>query len=104
MVASPDVTFPPAEPIAVVGVGCRLPGGVRDLGSLGRMLRSGGTVLEEVPEDRWGRDLHDAAEEDAPGTITNHVGAFLEDVDRFDAPYFGITPARQPPSTPSSAC
>ncbi|MFF3208988.1 type I polyketide synthase, partial [Streptomyces sp. NPDC002962] len=92
MVASPDVTFPPAEPIAVVGVGCRLPGGVRDLGSLGRMLRSGGTVLEEVPEDRWGRDLHDAAEQDAPGTITNHVGAFLEDVDRFDAPYFGITP------------
>ncbi|MFF2851895.1 type I polyketide synthase [Streptomyces sp. NPDC058001] len=92
MVASPDVTFLPAQPIAVVGVGCRLPGGVRDLGSLGRMLRSGGTVLEEVPEDRWGRNLHAAAAEGAPGTITNHVGAFLEDVDRFDAPYFGIAP------------
>ncbi|MEU0390190.1 type I polyketide synthase, partial [Streptomyces chartreusis] len=91
MVASTDVTFRHAEPIAVVGVGCRLPGGVRDLGSLGSVLRSGTDVLRPVPEDRWGRELHDP-EPERPGTITNHSGSFLDDIDRFDPAYFGITP------------
>ncbi|MEV8019755.1 type I polyketide synthase [Streptomyces sp. NPDC086554] len=91
MAASTDETASPVEPIAVVGVGCRLPGGVRDLGSLGRVLGSGEDVLREVPEDRWGRDLHDP-ERSRPGTVVNHVGGFLDEVDRFDAAYFGIAP------------
>ncbi|MBL1102484.1 type I polyketide synthase, partial [Streptomyces coffeae] len=91
MAASPDETASPVEPIAVVGVGCRLPGGVRDLGSLGRVLGSGEDILREVPEDRWGRDLYDP-ERSRPGTVVNHVGGFLDEVDRFDAAYFGIAP------------
>ncbi|MFD4481339.1 type I polyketide synthase, partial [Streptomyces sp. NPDC058471] len=91
MAASTDETVSPVEPIAVVGVGCRLPGGVRDLGSLGRVLGSGQDVLREVPEDRWGRALYDP-ERGRPGTVVNHVGGFLDEVDRFDAAYFGIAP------------
>ncbi|MFF2655493.1 type I polyketide synthase, partial [Streptomyces sp. NPDC058045] len=90
MAVSTDANPRPVEPIAVVGIGCRLPGEVRDLDSLGRVLTSGGDVLSQVPAERWGGALHDP--EHRPGTITNHVGAFLDDVGRFDAAYFGIAP------------
>ncbi|MFL6073181.1 MAG: beta-ketoacyl synthase N-terminal-like domain-containing protein [Mycobacteriales bacterium] len=70
------------EPVAVVGIGCRLPGGVRDLAGLGALLRSGRTVIGEVPADRWGSEVR----------TSSHVGAFLDDIDRFDAAYFGISP------------
>ncbi len=89
--AEPAGPHPPAaEPIAVVGVGCRFPGGVRDLDSFGDVLTSGGDVLREVPPDRWGPEYR-AAEPGGTGTA-NHVGGFLDDIDRFDAGYFGISP------------
>ncbi|MEV2250866.1 SDR family NAD(P)-dependent oxidoreductase [Streptomyces sp. NPDC050147] len=77
-------------PIAVVGTGCRFPGGVRDLESLGRLLTSGSDAVGEVPPDRWGREFHDA--DSGVGTVVNRRGAFLDDIDRFDAAYFGISP------------
>ncbi|MDG4830623.1 SDR family NAD(P)-dependent oxidoreductase [Solwaraspora sp. WMMD1047] len=77
-------------PIAVVGLGCRFPGGVRDLASLGALLTSGTDAIGEVPPDRWGSEFHDR--DAGAGTMVNRRGAFLEDVDRFDAAYFGISP------------
>ncbi|MFB9831249.1 beta-ketoacyl synthase N-terminal-like domain-containing protein, partial [Actinoallomurus acaciae] len=79
------------EPIAVVGVGCRFPGGANDLRSLGELLAAGRTCIAAVPADRWGPELHDPAR-GRPGTVANHRGAFLQDVDRFDSGYFGIPP------------
>jgi acyl transferase domain-containing protein/short-subunit dehydrogenase len=79
------------EPIAVVGVGCRFPGGATDLRSLGELLAAGRTCITPVPADRWGPELHDPSGT-RPGTVSNHVGAFLPDVDRFDPAYFGIAP------------
>ncbi|MEV6695204.1 SDR family NAD(P)-dependent oxidoreductase [Micromonospora sp. NPDC051196] len=76
--------------IAIVGVGCRFPGGVRSLDAFGRLLTSGDDVLRDVPVDRWSRDRFDPA--GGPGTISNHRGAFLDDIDRFDAGYFGVSP------------
>ncbi|EFL30421.1 LOW QUALITY PROTEIN: beta-ketoacyl synthase, partial [Streptomyces viridochromogenes DSM 40736] len=76
--------------IAVVGVGCRFPGGVRSLDSFGRLLTGGPDLFTDVPADRWGPEHADPA--GGPGTISNGVGAFLEDIDRFDAAFFGITP------------
>ncbi|WP_171171994.1 type I polyketide synthase, partial [Streptomyces sp. I05A-00742] len=76
--------------IAIVGVGCRFPGGVRNLDSYGRLLTSATDVFADVPPDRWGAEYHDAA--GGPGTISNRRGAFLDDIDRFDAPFFGVTP------------
>lgn len=79
------------EPIAVTGIGCRFPGGVRDLDTLGELLSRGADVIREVPADRWGPEFHDPRAAGA-GTARSHVGAFLDDIDRFDAEYFGISP------------
>ncbi|MGW0884894.1 SDR family NAD(P)-dependent oxidoreductase [Streptomyces sp. NPDC002671] len=75
-------------PIAVVGIGCRFPGGARDLDSFGAVLRSATPVFQDVPPTRWDRGF---AGTDGTGT-SSHVGGFLEEIDRFDATYFGISP------------
>ncbi|MBL1103056.1 SDR family NAD(P)-dependent oxidoreductase [Streptomyces sp. 5-8] len=88
--AKRPLTSPYATPIAVVGIGCRFPGGARDLDSFGAALRSATTVFRDVPPTRW-----DRADTDPGGSgsgTAGHVGAFLEEIDRFDASYFGISP------------
>ncbi|MFE2172622.1 SDR family NAD(P)-dependent oxidoreductase [Kitasatospora sp. NPDC059462] len=75
-------------PIAVVGIGCRFPGGARDLESFGAALRSASPVFQDVPPTRWRRDF---AGPDGQGTSSD-AGGFLEDIDRFDAAWFGISP------------
>jgi acyl transferase domain-containing protein len=77
------------EDIAIVGVGCRFPGGVRDAEALWRVFAEGRDMTAPVPADRWGERFHDA--DRRPGTTYCGRGAFLEDVDRFDAGFFGIT-------------
>ncbi|MEV4212401.1 beta-ketoacyl synthase N-terminal-like domain-containing protein [Micromonospora sp. NPDC049662] len=71
-----------ATDIAVVGVGCRFPGGVDDLDSLWRVLDEGRDVTGPVPAGRPG-----AASLDTVGT-----GGFLPDIDLFDAEFFGVSP------------
>lgn len=80
------------EPIAVVGLACRLPGGVRDAAAFWRLLQAGGDGTGEVPPDRWDADALYDADPDAPGKICTRRGAFLDEVDRFDAAYFGLSP------------
>ncbi len=84
-------SMPVGEPIAVVSIGCRLPGGIRDLAGLSRVLRAAEPVLQPVPEDRWGADFHDPTMQRS-GTTRCHVGSFLSDIQRFDADFFGISP------------
>jgi acyl transferase domain-containing protein/pimeloyl-ACP methyl ester carboxylesterase len=79
-------TSPASTPVAVVGVGCRLPSGVRDLDALWRALNSGRDVIRPVPVDRWVLEPCD------PHFPFSRVGAFLDEIDRFDAAHFGITP------------
>ncbi|MEV7990160.1 SDR family NAD(P)-dependent oxidoreductase [Micromonospora sp. NPDC085948] len=79
-----------AEPIAVVGVGCRYPGGVRDLDAFGAQLAAG-AIAGPVPPQRWGPEFWDPTRT-RPGTTASHVGAFLDDIDRFDPAHFGIAP------------
>jgi len=81
-----------SEPIAVVGIGCRLPGGVNSPRELWAMLCEGGNGIREVPEERWNAEsyLHD--DPGHPGTMTTRWGGFIDDVDRFDAAFFGISP------------
>ncbi|MEU5959446.1 beta-ketoacyl synthase N-terminal-like domain-containing protein, partial [Streptomyces sp. NPDC047525] len=78
------------EPIAIVGAGCRFPGRIRSLDAFGRLLTDATDTFTDVPADRWGREHADRAGE--PGGISNGRGAFLDDIDRFDARYFGISP------------
>ena len=74
--------------IAIVGTGCRFPGGADDLDSYWSLLRAGRTVLADTPADRWDAGFHGAG----PGRISSPTGGFLADVDRFDAEFFGISP------------
>jgi acyl transferase domain-containing protein/SAM-dependent methyltransferase len=80
------------EPLAIVGLGCRLPGGVRDETSLWRVLSEGVDTVRDVPADRWDARAHYDADPDRPGTLWTLAGGFLEDVAGFDAAFFGIAP------------
>ena len=81
-----------AEPIAVVGLACRLPGGVHDDASLWRVLSEGIDTISEVPADRWDAQARYDADPDRPATMSTRAGGFLGDVAGFDAALFGIAP------------
>nr|WP_055504505.1 type I polyketide synthase [Nonomuraea pusilla] len=78
--------------VAVVGVGCRLPGGICDLDGLWRALMEGADLVGEVPADRF--DVLRWVDEEQPRDDRSYTraGGFLRDVDRFDAAYFRISP------------
>ncbi|MEM6796790.1 MAG: type I polyketide synthase, partial [Acidobacteriota bacterium] len=79
------------EPIAVVAVGCRFPGGADTPERLWRVLEEGRDTVGEVPEERWSaRALFDA-DPDAAGRSYSRHGAFLEGVDLFDPAFFRIS-------------
>jgi acyl transferase domain-containing protein/SAM-dependent methyltransferase len=80
------------EPIAIIGMGLRLPGGVHDAISFSRLLWSGDDAVTGIPPERWPLDDLYADDPDRPGTMTTRHGAFLTDIDRFDADFFGISP------------
>ncbi|MEU0797514.1 beta-ketoacyl synthase N-terminal-like domain-containing protein, partial [Amycolatopsis sp. NPDC005961] len=87
--SSPVALLPDAvdEPIAVVGLGCRLPGGIDSPEAFWRFLEAGGDGIGDVPEGRW--------ETFAPASDLAGLplrGGFLDDVAGFDAEFFGITP------------
>jgi acyl transferase domain-containing protein/acyl carrier protein len=79
------------EPIAVVGLGCRLPG-ADGPEALWTLLRDGVDTVTEVPADRWDVDAYFDPNPDAPGKMSTRYGAFLKDVRGFDARFFGISP------------
>ncbi|BAX91782.1 type I polyketide synthase [Mycobacterium shigaense] len=81
-----------AEPIAVVGIGCRLPGKVTGPESFWQLLVDGRDAVGEVPADRWDGDAFYDPDPQAPGRMTTKWGGFLDDVAGFDADFFGITP------------
>lgn len=88
-VAAPPPTAPApesGEPIAVVGVGCRLPGGVHGPDAYWRLLCEGVDAIRRVPEDRW-RDFTPYPPADALP-----YGGYLDDIAGFDADFFRVTP------------
>ena len=82
------------EPIAVVGMGCRLPGDVSDPEDYWDLLTEGRSGVVRVPDNRWDADEFFAEDHTIPGTIVNREGGFLThwDPDEFDAEFFGLTP------------
>ncbi|MBS1694727.1 MAG: type I polyketide synthase [Actinobacteria bacterium] len=81
-----------AEPVAVVGIGCRFPGDVTGPDSYWQLLLDGTDAITTVPADRWNADEYYDADPSAPGRITTRFGGFMSDVAGFDADYFGIAP------------
>jgi len=80
------------EPIAIVGLGCRVPGGGRDASSFWSLLRDGADAVTTVPRDRWDHDRYFDPDPEAPGKISTRFGGFLERIDQFDPEFFGIAP------------
>ncbi|MFF1960072.1 type I polyketide synthase [Streptomyces sp. NPDC058220] len=78
------------EPIAIVGMSCRLPGGVRSPEALWDLVDSGGDAISGFPADRgWNLDRLTG---DGEGSSATHEGGFLYEAAEFDAGFFGISP------------
>src|ERR1051326_2830475 len=82
-----------SEQIAIIGMACRFPGGVRSPEDLWRLLSVGADVIAEFPDDRgWDIEaLHDP-DPALPGKSYTREGGFLHDAKYFDAGFFGISP------------
>jgi myxalamid-type polyketide synthase MxaE and MxaD len=82
----------PREPIAVIGIGCRFPGGADNPEKFWRLLRDGRDAITEVPPDRWDNPSIYDPDPEKSGKVYTRCGGFIEDVDRFDPKFFGISP------------
>ena len=89
-VAAETVTSTAGDPIVIVGMSCRFPGGVRGPEDLWRLLADGRDGIDAFPTDR-GWDLDLLAGDGRGGSATD-VGGFLYDATEFDAGFFGVSP------------
>jgi len=80
------------EPIAIIGLACRAPGGGDDPDSFWRLMHDGVDAITPVPADRWDHAALYDPDPAAPGRIAAHSGGFLRTIDTFDAALFGIAP------------
>ncbi|MFZ9769257.1 MAG: beta-ketoacyl synthase N-terminal-like domain-containing protein, partial [Vulcanococcus sp.] len=80
------------EPIAIVGIGCRLPGGSNSAQAFWELLRDGRDAITEIPPERWDLGQHFDADPQTP--LHQHVrhGGFIDGIDQFDPAFFGISP------------
>lgn len=88
---------PRHEPIAIVGIGCRFPGGANSPESFWQLLHDSVDAIRETPADRMDVATYYDPRPAVPGKMMTRWGGFLEQIDEFDARFFGISPrARQP--------
>ncbi|KAL2006666.1 hypothetical protein VTN00DRAFT_9334 [Thermoascus crustaceus] len=84
----------PIEPVAIVGMACRFPGDASDVSSFWKLLCEARSAWSDAPEDRFRQHAFFHPESKTNGTFYCQGGHFLtEDVSRFDAPFFHISPA-----------
>jgi polyketide synthase 5 len=80
----------PVTPVAVIGMACRLPGGIDSPEQLWEALLRGDDLITEIPPDRWDLDEYYDPEPGVPGRSVSKWGAFVDDVAGFDSEFFGI--------------
>lgn len=79
-------------PIAVIGIGCRLPGGVDGPDAYWRLLCDEVDAIGAIPSSRWDVEALYDPDPNVPGKMSQRVGGFLDEIDRFDPQFFGIAP------------
>jgi acyl transferase domain-containing protein/NAD(P)-dependent dehydrogenase (short-subunit alcohol dehydrogenase family)/acyl carrier protein len=80
------------DPLAIVGIGCRFPGGASSAESLWRLLCSETDATCVVPETRWNAARYHDPNPAKVGKIATRRGGFLSEIDQFDPQFFGISP------------
>src|SRR5450755_2473380 len=80
-----------SEPIAIVGLGARFPGGVVDTDTYWELLSAGRDAVGEVPPDRWDAAACYDPTPHTPGRTISRWGGFVDDLDRFDHEFFAIS-------------
>ncbi|HTG61067.1 MAG TPA: type I polyketide synthase [Terriglobia bacterium] len=80
------------EPIAIIGMGCRLPGDIEGPRAFWELLRAGRDAIGEVPASRWDVDHYYDPDFKTPGKMVTRHGGFLHRVQDFDPLFFGISP------------
>ncbi len=80
------------EPVAIIGIGCRLPGGANDPAGLWQRLCDGFDAIGRVPADRFDIDALFDARAATPGRVMSQWGGFLDGIDGFDASFFETAP------------
>ena len=88
---SPTMGTTPVTPVAVIGMACRLPGGIDSPEQLWEALLRGDDLVTEIPPDRWDADEYYDPEPGVPGRSVSKWGAFVDDVAGFDSEFFGIS-------------
>ncbi|QKW65461.1 type I polyketide synthase [Streptomyces sp. NA03103] len=90
--APSDTTDPDNDAIAIIGIGCRFPGGITTPEQLWQLLTEERHAITDFPTNRgWPDNLHHP-DPTHPGTTYTRKGGFLHDADQFDAHFFGISP------------
>ncbi|WP_035140792.1 type I polyketide synthase [Fischerella sp. PCC 9605] len=85
------IEYAKKEPIAIVGMGCRFPGGADNPEAFWQLLRNGVDAITDVPADRWDIEKYYDPDPDAPGKMCTRKGGFLAQVDAFNPEFFGIS-------------
>jgi acyl transferase domain-containing protein/NADPH:quinone reductase-like Zn-dependent oxidoreductase/NAD(P)-dependent dehydrogenase (short-subunit alcohol dehydrogenase family)/acyl carrier protein len=81
------------EPLAIIGIGCRLPGGVRDAESFWNFMMAGGDAIVDIPAERWDpKRYHDPTGKSPGRAYVQRAGLLQGDIKAFDAAFFGISP------------
>jgi acyl transferase domain-containing protein/acyl carrier protein len=78
--------------IAVIGMGCRFPGGANSPEAFWQLLLEGRDAISEIPNDRWNVQAYYDPEVEASGKMSTRWGGFMSQIDQFDPALFGITP------------
>lgn len=82
----------PPPPIAIIGMGCRLPGPANSPQALWQLLCAGVDAIREIPADRWHIPSFYDPEPGTPGKTYARWGGFIDGIAQFDAAFFGLSP------------
>lgn len=80
------------EPVAIIGIGCRFPGGANSPESYWELLSGGVDAISEIPSDRWDIETYYDPNRFKKGKAVSKWGGFLDRFDQFDVEFFGMSP------------